>query len=176
MNNEFKKYRQNWQFALAYLEDIIMFSCKADERVLHGCTLLQLLHKACDRLIFKKCNCFTERLDYLWNVLRPGELEFADRTTDEIIDLKAPCSVAKLKSFLGLWKVFSQLVPNFTCKFENLNKKLKMGESRTSNTLKQKEHDPLATLQENLVSASVLALTCSKGDLTLAANACNTCR
>lgn len=102
-----------WQLALVHFEDIIMISHNAGEHIWHVYTVLLLLHKAGVTLILKKCIFFTENNDYLGGVIRPGNLELADHTTEEIRDLKSQGHVAELKYFLGLCNVYRRFIPNY---------------------------------------------------------------
>lgn len=67
----------------------------------------------------------------------------------------------------------ARFVPNSGHIATQLSKKLKKGEPRTFASLTQEEHDALETLQDNLISAPVLALTRSKGHSTLGMEACD---
>lgn len=66
------------------LEGTIIFSFYADEHIPPVLTVLSLLHKAGVRVNLKKGNFFTERIDYLGQVIQPDELELAYLTADPI--------------------------------------------------------------------------------------------
>lgn len=91
-----------WQYALVYLDDVIIFSKSVDEHFSHVSTGLQLFKSAGVSLKLKKCSLFTNKVDYLGHVIRPGKLQVAERTTEAIQGLKEPSTVTGMKSFLGL--------------------------------------------------------------------------
>lgn len=101
------------QFALGYLNDIIMLSRTAEEHIKQICTVLSLLQRAGVKLELKKCKLSTEKIDYMRHVIRPGRLELAGHSKDAICDSKAPQKLTELKELLGLYNVQRHVVPNF---------------------------------------------------------------
>ena len=63
-----------WQFALVYLDDIIIYSKSIEEHYDHLQTVLGLVHKAGISLKIHKCQFFTETVDYLGHTVSPGKL------------------------------------------------------------------------------------------------------
>lgn len=57
-----------------YAGGIVIFSRNADGHILHVHAVQSLLHKAGVILNIKKCNSFTENIDYLEHVILPGKL------------------------------------------------------------------------------------------------------
>lgn len=90
-----------------------MFSLNAYEHISHNRTVLSLLYKAGFRLSLKKCNFYTEMIDFLEHVIRPGKLELPDHPTEGIGDLKPLCNVIKLKSFHGVCNKYRRFAQNF---------------------------------------------------------------
>lgn len=69
--------------------------------------------------------------------------------------------------FSKLYNVRLQFTPNLASISTPLNDKLRMGEQRKLNSLRQEEQESLATLQDNPVSSPRLTIPCSKRYLTL---------
>lgn len=84
-----------WKFALAYLDDVIIFSCMPEEHTYHVQKVLKVLYDAGVTLKLKKCEFFTIRIDYPAHVIRPGHLEVSTRTIDAIRRLKYLPTVAE---------------------------------------------------------------------------------
>lgn len=114
-----------WQIAIVYLEDIVVFSRPAAEQIYHVKYVLELLWDAVVDLKLKKCNFFTETIDFLGHVICPRCSEIASHMTDAVKRLKAPWNVTKLKSFLGLCIVLRRLVPNLATLSSPLNEKVR---------------------------------------------------
>lgn len=62
---------RKWQFALRYLDNVIILSTNADEHISDVCTVLSLFHKSDVTLNPKKCHFFPEKSDYLGHVILP---------------------------------------------------------------------------------------------------------
>lgn len=75
--------------------------------------------------------------------------------------------------FLGLGSLHWGFVPNFSSLAAPLSKNLENGEPRKFHTFMQEEHKSLSTLQDKLVSATVLALPTAKGHSPLDKYACD---
>lgn len=100
-----------WQFALVYLDDIVVFSRTPVEHIDHVRHVLTLLHDDGVILKLKKCRFFTDTIDYLSHVIRPRRSEIASHTTDAIRGLQTPTSPTELRSFLGLCNVSAASYP-----------------------------------------------------------------
>lgn len=102
-----------WQFALVYLDDILVFSKSISEQFEHLRIVMSLLSEAGVTMKLKFFYFFTDRIDCLGHVIQPGLLDIAPNTTDYNRGLKEPRKVTKLKSILGLCNVLNWLVMNF---------------------------------------------------------------
>ena len=161
-----------WQFALVYLDDIVIFSPKPEEHIEHVKKVLMLLQDAGVTIKLRKCFFFTDNIDYLGHVIRPGTLEIAPKATEAIKNLKPPKNVTELRSFLGLCNVFRRFVPNFSRIAAPLNKKLKKGEPQHFDHLTDEELSAMKDLQDKLITPPVLALPRPNGRITIDTDAC----
>lgn len=75
--------------------------------------MLTFLRDAGVTLKLKKCNLFTETIDFLGIVTRLRRLETASHTTDAMKGIMAPRNVNELKSFLSFCNVFDRFFLNF---------------------------------------------------------------
>lgn len=64
-------------------------------------------------LNLNKCECFTNRINYLRHLARPGYLKVWTRTIDSTRRLDNPTSVKELRTFLGQCNVFRRFVLSF---------------------------------------------------------------
>lgn len=100
-----------------------------------------------------------------------GSLEVASQATDAIQKLKVPKMVTELRSFLGICNVFRRFASNLARISAPLNLKLRKGLAVKLDSLKKEEINALRTLQEELVTPPVLALTKKKGKLVVETDA-----
>lgn len=99
-----------WEFALFYLDDVMIFSRTASEHIVHVCKAFRLLRHAGVSLKLPECSFFTDRLDYLGQVALPERLAVSGRTRKVIEGLCIPINVSEFRSFLGLCNVYRQFV------------------------------------------------------------------
>ena len=105
--------RYRWKSCLVYLDDIIVFSKTKEDHVQHVKEVLSTLKEVDFSLKLKKCEFFTQTVDYLGHVIHPGRLEVAKKNTEAVKNFKPPRNQTELRSFLGLCNVYRRFVPNF---------------------------------------------------------------
>lgn len=76
------------QYALVYLEDIIVFSELAQEHLRYNEEVLQLLKNASVTVKFKNCHFFSASIFSLGHVIAPGKLQEARKGTEAIAALR----------------------------------------------------------------------------------------
>ena len=161
-----------WQFALVYLDDVIIYSKTVSDHFNHVRVVLSMLQKAGVSLKLAKCKFFDASVDYLGHVVRPGQLEVASRTVDAVRQFKTPADQGELRSFLGMCNVYRRFVPNFARVAAPLNQKLKKGEPFQFDSLNDEEYKAFADLKVRLISPPVLALPRHGLRYTLDTDAC----
>lgn len=156
-----------WQFALVYLLDIVLFSNSPAyhiEKVRH---VLQILCEPETTLELNKYWSSSETIDYLGQAIIPGRLEHAEHTTDAVAKHEHPTTQTKIGSFLGLCSLFGPFVPNFARLAASVNKKLKVDQPKQYRPLDEKEGAAVLSLNESLIGPPVLSLPRTEGSYTL---------
>lgn len=102
------------KLALAYLEGIVAISCSAAELIYHVTSVLKLSRNAESSLQLKKCNFFSETVDYLGHASLPKVTETPSHTMDHIKVLNYPRIATDLNSFVGLCNVFRRIISRFS--------------------------------------------------------------
>jgi len=95
-----------WQNALVYLDDLIIFSADAESHLSHLDTVLTLLGKHGVTLKAKKCHLFTNEVEYLGHVVRPGRLSVDEKNRKAIKKASFPQTQTQLRSLLGMCNVY----------------------------------------------------------------------
>ena len=165
--------RVKWQYALVYLDDVIIYSKSFEEHIVHVRTVLTLLSKAGISLKLKKCEFFRPSVSYLGHTVRPGKLEVASKTCNAVRQAKPPQTQTELRSFLGLCNVYRRFVPNFARIAAPLNKKLMKDQPTNFETLSAEEYDAFQTLKRRLIEPPILALPKGSKPYRLETDACD---
>lgn len=128
-----------WQTALVYQNDIVIFSKTPEAHIANVKQGLKLLHTTETALKLEKWRFFTDIVEYLGHVIRSRRQLISSRTIDAMKQLKEVRNLAEIRSFLGLYHVFRQFVPNFACIAEPLNWKLQKDQPKEIRALQDKE-------------------------------------
>lgn len=150
--------RVNWQFALVYFDDIVIFSKTPHEHAAYTKRFSKLLKKNSVTLKLKKSAFFTNRIDYFGHVIKPGRLDNANCIADVVSELTVPTTVTELRSFLGLSNVFRHLVLILAGISSPLSKWLRKTRDKELRPLNNEELKVFETLKEKLILSAVLAL------------------
>jgi len=95
--------RQIW---LIYLDDVIIFSANAEQHVKDVDTVLHRLREAGVTLTLEKCIWFSDEVEYLGHIVRPGQLHVHNKNVDALKHAKCPTTKTQLKRFLGMCNVY----------------------------------------------------------------------
>lgn len=75
---------------LVYMEDIIMFSKDIEEHLHHVNEIITTLGEAGVTRNLGKCHIFSDSVDYLSYIIKPGQLEIDQSHTKSLRDAKPP--------------------------------------------------------------------------------------
>ena len=103
-----------WQTCLIYLDDVIIFSQRAEDHLRDVDQVLDVLRHAGISLRFGKCLFFTDSVRYLGHIVRPGTLEVDQSHVRALREAEPPRTVSELRSFLGFCNVYRRFVPSYT--------------------------------------------------------------
>lgn len=103
-----------WYFSLVYLDDILVFLQTPHEQINYARLVFSLIKEAVVTPILKKCALFTNTIDYLEQIIRPGRLSAAVYNTDAIRDLNIITTKTEPPSLTGLCNFLGRFAPNFT--------------------------------------------------------------
>ena len=162
-----------WKTCLVYLDDVIIFSPDRKSHLKHVDDALYLLRKAGLSLKLRKCRFFSEMVDYLGHVIRPGRLGVAEKNTEALRDAAPPRTQTELRSFLGLCNVYRRFVPKFSSIAAPLNAYLTKGKPAMFGILSKEAVTAFDTLRHKLLHPPILALPRQSGHLWLDTDASN---
>jgi len=162
-----------WQFALVYLDDIIVYSSQVEDHYRHLDTVFRLLKDAGFTLRLEKCEFFQESVDYLGHIVAPGQLKVQSRACEAVARTVEPETVTQMRSFLGLCNVYRRFVPNFARIAAPLNERLKKGQPTEFGPLSEEEQAAFKELRARLITPPILALPRSGLPMTVETDACD---
>jgi hypothetical protein len=161
-----------WNYALIYLDDVIIYSKTVEEHMTHLDEVLGLLRTAGASLKLKKCHFFQTKVNYLGHVIYPGKLAVAQKNIDTLEKAVYPTKRTELRSFLGMCNVYRRFVERFAKIAAPLTDLLKKGQPETFelNTEQQKSFH---VLRDALIEPPILTLPKEGKSYTLDVDACD---
>ena len=105
---------QGLDFAIAYLDDIIIFSKNELEHLQHLETVFKRLQDAGLKLKGSKCNFFRSQIHYLGHMLLAEGIQPLPEKLDSITNMPAPENQTEVKQFLGLVGYYHKFMPYFS--------------------------------------------------------------
>ena len=100
-------------FAIAYLDDIIIFSETPEEHLKHIKIVLQRLQAANLKMKRSKCSFFKKELHYLGHLLTTKGLKPQPEKVKAISELKAPTTPKGVREFLGMVGYYRKFISRF---------------------------------------------------------------
>ena len=99
-----------YEMALAYLDDVIVFGKTIDQTMDRMVTVLQRLKDANLRLKAKKCELFKQEVKYLGHVITADGVRTDPKKVEAVVNWHPPRTTKQVKSFLGTINYYSRFV------------------------------------------------------------------
>lgn len=141
-------------FAVAYLDDIIIFSRTFEEHKDHISLVLRRLRKANIKINTLKSVFCKEELKYLGHIVGNGCIRTDPEKVKAIQELQSPKAVAGVRRILGMAAWYSKFIQNFTDIVAPLHELLKKDEKFKWEVEHEKALDKL---KAKMISAPILA-------------------
>ena len=101
------------EFAMTYLDDIIIFSENELQHLEHLETVFSLLREAGLKMKWSKCDFVKKEIHYLGHLISPEGISLLPNKLDCIQHMPAPKNAKEIKQFLGLTGYYRKFVPRF---------------------------------------------------------------
>jgi RNase H-like domain found in reverse transcriptase len=144
-----------------------VFSSSRQAHLEHVNEAITLLGNSGLSLKLKKFHFFSDTVDYLGHVIRPGHLCVAEKSTTALRTAPLPRTQTELRSFLGLCNVHRRFVPHFSTLAAPLNTLLCKGMPPQLGPNQQDGFVAFNTLRDRLFSPPILTLPRAKGQMWL---------
>lgn len=103
----------DWQLALVYSENIVIFSRPSTEHIAHLRKIYTPSNIAEVMLELKRSCLFVENIEDLRLIIHPRRLKTERHTIDTKRGIRTSTNLTRLHSFLGLCNTFRRFLPNF---------------------------------------------------------------
>ena len=101
-------------FAMGYLDNIIIFSKTKEEHLQHLEEILERLQKAGLKLKLQKCRFFKKHILYLGHLISDEGIQPLPEKLESIAKMPVPQNAKQVKQFLGLVGYSRKFVPHFS--------------------------------------------------------------
>ena len=101
------------EFAMMYLDDIIIFSKNELQHLEHLETVFSHLREAGLKMKWSKCDFFKKEIHYLGHLISPEGISPLPNKLDCIQHMPVPRNIKEIKQFLGLTGYYRKFVPRF---------------------------------------------------------------
>lgn len=143
-----------WTNAMAYLDDVVIFSKTFEDHVQHVEAVFTAIKKAGLKLKPKKCSFAKTRIEYLGHIVsKEGILPHPNKLKD-IAEFPAPKCVKQVQQFLGLAGYYRRFKKDFAATARPLTQLLNKGAPWIWGT---NEQNAFEELREALITPPILA-------------------
>ena len=144
-----------YEYALVYLDDVMVHSKTFEEHLEHLETVLTCLQDATLACKLKKCSFAQESTVYLGHVVSGQGIAPEPSKLDAVKVIAPPRSVKEIRMFLGFVGYYRRFINNFSAIAQPLNALLRKTVEWTWGTEQQ---DAFEALREALISAPILEM------------------
>ena len=102
------------RFALACLDDILIYSSTFEEHMNHIQTVFDRLREHDLKLKLKKCNFLQAETNYLGFIITQEGIKPDSKKVEAIRTLAPPTSVRELRGFIGICSYYKRFIPKFS--------------------------------------------------------------
>lgn len=111
-----------WKYALAYIDDVIIYSNTIEEHLIHLSEICHLLREARFRLNPEKCEIARTQTEYLGHKIQSGEIRPSPTNIKGLIDTKIPETADEACKFVKAAEYYRKFIPNFSHIAQSLQK------------------------------------------------------
>lgn len=154
LGNILRKHKLT-DFAVNYIDDILIFSKSFSEHVQHLTLLLEAIKKEGFRLKFKKCTFASDSVKYLGHIIQKNTISPIRDNLVSIKDFPVPNCQKNIRQFLGKINFYHEYIPNRSIILDPLHNLLRKNQTFTWSSDCQKSFE---TIKQLLCSKPILEI------------------
>ena len=153
-----------WKYALAYIDDVIIYSNTFEEHLTHLNSICQILKNTRFRLNPEKCEIARTKTDYLGHRIENGEIRPCPTNINGLLNTRVPETADEACKFVKAAEYYRKFIPNFSQIAEPLRKFVpttrtqQKKSQRTKISLSNEEIQAFDKLKEFLTTDLVLRI------------------
>ncbi|CAF1415622.1 unnamed protein product [Rotaria sordida] len=151
-----------WKYALAYIDDVIIYSKTFEEHLSHVNEICTILKNARFRLNPEKCEIARTQTDYLGHRIQNGEIRPSPTNIHGLLNTRLPQTADEACKFVKAAEYYRKFIPNFSLIAEPLRKFVP-----TTRTQRKKGQKTIITLTHEEIEAFELLKNFLTTDLVL---------
>ena len=117
------------EFAIVYLDDILIFASSMDELVERVQIVFERLAAVNLKMRAKKCYIGHNTIEYLGYIVSDKGIHADDKKVNAINSYRAPTTLRQLRRFLGMCSYYRNFIPMFSDTAQPLNRLTKKGQA-----------------------------------------------
>ncbi|CAF4553333.1 unnamed protein product, partial [Rotaria sp. Silwood2] len=137
-----------WKYALAYIDDVIIYSKTFEEHLLHLNEICTILKNARFRLNPDKCEIARTQTEYLGHQINNGEIRPSPHNINGLLNTRLPQTPDEACKFVKAAEYYRKFIPNFSQIAEPLRKFVP-----TTRTQQKKGQKTIITLTNEEIKA-----------------------
>ncbi|CAF1498928.1 unnamed protein product, partial [Rotaria sordida] len=137
-----------WKYALAYIDDVIIYSKTLEEHLSHLNEICTILKNARFRLNPEKCEIARTQTDYLGHRIKNGEIRPSPTNIHGLLNTRLPQTADEACKFVKAAEYYRKFIPNFSQIAEPLRKFVP-----TTRTQRKKGQKTIITLTHEEIKA-----------------------
>ena len=144
---------KDFNFAIAYLDNIIIFSKTLEEHLTHIRQVFEKLHSAKLSMKLSKCHFFSKEIQYLGHILSTKGIHPLPSKTQALQQMQPPTTPMQVQAFLRLVRYYRKFIKKFA-KIAKLLTLLTRQQVKFDRT--PLHHTAFLTLKEAIIQAPIL--------------------
>jgi hypothetical protein len=101
-------------FAIAYLDDVLVYLTSVEEHVRHICLVLEKLKEYSLLLKLEKCKFYKSQVEFLGYIIRTHGIKMDQAKVMVVLEWPTPSIVKEVQAFLGFANFYQRFIAGYS--------------------------------------------------------------